>query len=51
MAKRENENTTGIVNRGGTNSYENTAHGPGARVVNGKVVKGDQLPDTKDKKK
>lgn len=46
----ENTATTGIVNYGGKNSYTNTAVGEGATIINGEVVKGTKLPDTKKEK-
>lgn len=45
--REENTSTPGIVNLGGNNSYSNTVVGKGASIVNGKVVKGTKLPDTK----
>lgn len=50
MARQENTSQPGIVNWGGTNSFENTAFGEGAAIVNGEVVSGTKLPDTKNTK-
>lgn len=41
---------TGIVNLGGTNVNRGNAYGPGAKVVDGKVVRGEKK-DNNDKKK
>lgn len=47
----ENEQVPGIVNRGGNNTYSGTAVGKDAKVVNGKVVSGENVDDKLNNKK
>lgn len=52
MADRKDEETRGIVNYGGTNTFNGCAVGEGATIVNGEVVQGQKIDDkTKDKKR